>query len=91
MTFLLYIKPSGQDRTAAERNYVAESNPPQAENPAKQDSILLFLVLAGRAVVPFPEISGKMLHIGEAAHAGSLLNLQGFVGQQCVGLFHSCL
>ena len=31
-------KPSGQDRTAAERNYVAESNPPQAENPAKQDS-----------------------------------------------------
>lgn len=33
-------KPSGQDRTAAERNYVAESNPPQAENPAKQDSFL---------------------------------------------------
>ena len=31
-------KPFGQDRTAAERNYVAESNPPQAENPAKQDS-----------------------------------------------------
>ncbi|MCI5699019.1 MAG: hypothetical protein MR308_01285 [Lachnospiraceae bacterium] len=37
---LFYIMPSGRDRTAAEGNYVAGSNPPQAENPAKQDSSL---------------------------------------------------
>ena len=38
--FFHYNKPSGRDRTAAERNYVAGSNPPQAENSAKQDSFL---------------------------------------------------
>lgn len=27
-------KLSGQNRTAAERNYVAKTNPPQAHNPA---------------------------------------------------------
>ena len=36
-------KPFRQDRTAAERNYVAESNPPQAENPAKQDSFFIYV------------------------------------------------
>ena len=29
------------DRTAAERKHVAKSNPPQAENPAVQDSFLV--------------------------------------------------
>ncbi len=28
------------DRTAAEKKHVAKSNPPQAENPAGQDSFL---------------------------------------------------
>ena len=28
------------DRTAAEKKHVAKSNPPQAENPAVQDSFL---------------------------------------------------
>ena len=27
------------DRTAAEKKHVAKSNPPQAENPARQDSL----------------------------------------------------
>ena len=32
------VCPHLEKRPPAERNYVAESNPPQAENPAKQDS-----------------------------------------------------
>ena len=32
MNFLLYKKPSGQDRTAAERNYVAEATRRRREN-----------------------------------------------------------
>ena len=34
--FLSDKKPSGQDRTAAEWNYVAKCNPPQAESPASR-------------------------------------------------------
>jgi hypothetical protein len=32
MNFLLYKNPSGQDRTAAERNYVTEATPLQVGN-----------------------------------------------------------
>ena len=31
-------KPSGQERTAAEMKDTAKGSPPQAKNPAKQDS-----------------------------------------------------
>ena len=43
LTFLSH-KTLRVDRTAAERKHVAKSNPPQAENPAAQDSFLYILI-----------------------------------------------
>ena len=58
MNFLLYNKPSGQDRTAAERNYVAEATRRRRRILQAGFSLNIYLELGG-PLRQIPDLSSQ--------------------------------